>query len=71
MDDAAVLRPGGENELYDLGRDPREMHNVFRDSAYRGRQDELRTRMLEWYIRTSDAVPFGRDDRSLPPRRSR
>ncbi|MBI3281378.1 MAG: hypothetical protein HYZ57_16210 [Acidobacteria bacterium] len=47
MDDSAVLRPGAENELYGLGRDPRGMHNVFRDSAYGGRQDELRARTLE------------------------
>lgn len=69
--DKLVLRPAGESEQYDLQRDPRELHNVFHDRSYAGRREEIRARMLDWYIRTSDAVPFERDDRSLPARRKR
>jgi len=61
-----VLRPRGESELYDLVNDPRELHNVYNDAIYSGVRDELSQRMLEWYIATSDVVPFGRDARSLP-----
>jgi choline-sulfatase len=69
--DKLVLRPGGESEQYDLRRDPRELHNVFHDRSYAGRREDLRAQMLEWYIRTSDAVPFRRDDRAMPPGRTR
>ena len=65
-----VLRPDGESEQYDLRRDPRELHNVIHDGSYAGRREELREQLLAWHIRTSDAVPMGRDDRSMPPRRT-
>jgi arylsulfatase A-like enzyme len=61
------LRPDGRSELYDLKKDPRELVNVYDDAKYAKTRQELETRMLEWYVRTSDVVPVGRDDRSLPP----
>ena len=61
-----TVRPQGTSEMYDLQKDPREMHNVYGEAAYARQQKDLESRMLNWYVRTSDVVPYGRDDRSLP-----
>jgi choline-sulfatase len=60
------LRPQGTSELYDMQEDPRELNNVYEQAAYAHQQQDLQERMLNWYVRTSDVVPYGRDDRSLP-----
>ncbi|MFW5745741.1 MAG: sulfatase-like hydrolase/transferase [Spirochaetota bacterium] len=57
----------GEHELYDLTADPQEMHNRYGDPAYAEVQRELETRMLDWYVRTSDVTPFDTDPRQMPP----
>jgi choline-sulfatase len=63
-----VRRPeSGEHELYDLVNDPRELHNVHGDPEYADVQRELSERLLDWYVRTSDVVPFEEDPRGLPP----
>jgi hypothetical protein len=49
-----------------MQKDPRELNNMYGQAAYANQQRDLEKRMLEWYIRTSDVVPYGRDDRSLP-----
>lgn len=56
----------GQNELYDLDQDPRELENVYGHSAYSASRNELEDRLLRWYIDTSDVVPYGRDARALP-----
>ncbi len=61
------LRPDGRSELYDLKKDPLELTNVYDEAQCAKTRQQLEKRMLEWYVRTSDVVPVGRDDRSLPP----
>ena len=61
-----TVRPGGQSELYDLRRDPQELNNVFGERTYAGEQETLLVRMLNWYVRTLDVVPRGRDSRALP-----
>ena len=61
-----VLRPDGMSELYDLAKDPRELHNVYGDQTYMGIQQELRSRMLDWFVRTGDVAPKQHDARGFP-----
>ena len=58
-----VLRTYGDNELYDLASDPLELKNVYGEKKYAPFQAELERRMLDWYIATSDSVPFEEDAR--------
>ncbi len=51
------------DELYDLREDPGELHNLIDDPAYAGILVELRERMLTWYQRTCDVVPYQTDVR--------
>ena len=62
-----VLRTGGDNELYDLARDPGETRNVYRDPAYEGIARDLRDRLLLWYVETSDVTPWNDDPRGFAP----
>lgn len=64
-----VLRPDGQSEFYDLRKDPGEEYNLIRDKSYESRRERMKDRMLSWYIRTSDVVPKGYDERHLPPYR--
>jgi len=61
-----VRRTRGENELYDLVKDPRELHNVYGDPGYAATRAELESRMLTRYLETSDVVPFDPNPRGLP-----
>lgn len=61
-----VIRSSGQNELYDLDEDPRELENVYGHRTFSGKQEEMESQMLRWYLNTSDVVPFGRDNRALP-----
>jgi arylsulfatase A-like enzyme len=45
------------DELYDLERDPEEMHNGAYDAAYRREADDMRARMYEMMNRLED--PYG------------
>lgn len=49
-----VIRSTGKEELYDLKNDPFELKNRMDDPALREIQDDLRQRLLYWYLRTSD-----------------
>ncbi len=62
-----IDRPDGQGELYDLTRDPRELHNLYGDSTYAAQQQALEKRLLDWYIRTSDVAPRELDPRGFPP----
>jgi arylsulfatase A-like enzyme len=66
-----VARVGGNNELYDRKKDPRELHNVFGQRTYANAQETLQRRMLDWYIHTADVVPKQQDPRGFPPRPKR
>lgn len=58
-----IRRTRDIGELYDLEKDPRELHNVYDDPAYASIRRDLETRLLDWYIRTSDQVPTDFDER--------
>jgi len=60
-----ILRTSGENELYDLVNDPKELKNLYGDSQYSNICNELKEKMLNWYIRTSDVVPHNDDPRGF------
>ncbi|MDE2857941.1 MAG: sulfatase-like hydrolase/transferase [Chloroflexota bacterium] len=51
------------DELYDLREDPGELRNLIDDPAYAGILAELRERMLTWYQKTCDVVPYQTDVR--------
>jgi arylsulfatase A-like enzyme len=61
-----VRRPLDVSELYDLVKDPGETQNVYGTTDYAGVQADLEMRMLDWYIHTSDVVPFKRQNRNFP-----
>ena len=66
LDFKLVDRPGGVSELYDLQKDPRELHNLYGNRSYTTPQEELHRRMLDWYIGTSDVAPKKHDPRGFP-----
>jgi hypothetical protein len=66
-----VLRPDGVSELYDLGKDPRELNNVFADRSYASTQADLQKRVLDWYLRTADTAPWQHDPRGFPKKDSK
>ena len=60
------------SELYDLARDPLELHNVYGNASYAPAAAELANLLLEWYIQTSDVVVEEQDGPYAPdelPRR--
>lgn len=60
-----VKRSFGKSELYDLEKDPMELINLYEDRKYAAVREGLELRLLDWYIKTSDAVPFEEDSRDL------
>ena len=58
-----VRRLYESDELYDLRRDPSELHNRIDDPAYAAVLSVLRERMLTWYQTTCDVVPYKTDVR--------
>jgi arylsulfatase A-like enzyme len=58
-----VRRLGDQDELYDLMRDPGELHNVVADPAYREVLLALKERLLAFYHETADVVPRDTDRR--------
>ena len=61
-----IHRPGEVSELYDLKKDPRELRNLHADAGYAQVRAQLERRLLDWYVRTADAVPFERHPRNTP-----
>jgi len=53
-----------QDELYDLEKDPQELHNVIDDPAYTDVLQALKERMLNWYMETCDIVEFKSDQRT-------
>lgn len=70
MNAKLIRRPDGLNELYDLREDPKEIKNVYSEPEYEKVRSRLNNRLLEWYIKTSDVVPFNRDNRKVPDKDS-
>lgn len=60
-----VYCPDDRDELYDLERDPDELHNIVEQPDAQTVRTDLRARILEWLTRTADTVPFGRDKRGF------
>jgi hypothetical protein len=61
-----IYRPDDQSELYDLVKDPRELNNVYGETAYRSAQTQLFGDLMNWYVRTSDVAPFEKDPRGVP-----
>jgi arylsulfatase A-like enzyme len=59
-----VIRSAGGEELYDLTNDPQELVNRANDPALSQIRDDLRERLLYWYLRTSDN-PHWEHERSI------
>ncbi|HBE03087.1 MAG: arylsulfatase [Spirochaetes bacterium GWF1_41_5] len=59
-----VRRLYEDNELYDLKKDPDELHNLIRDRDYINVALELERRLLTFYLETCDTVPHKTDQRS-------
>ena len=58
-----IHRITGEDEFYDLLRDPQEKHNEIQNPAYSGQILDLKLRMLDWLQASSDVVPPQLDSR--------
>ena len=43
----------------------KEMNNVYGENFYREVRADLEERLLQWYLRTSDAVPWEDDCRTF------
>lgn len=61
-----IRRTNGQHELYDLLTDPAELYNVYGVTAYRDLERTLEQRLLDWYVHTSDVVPWTPDPRGFP-----
>ena len=58
-----VMRLYEEDELYDLEKDPKELHNIIEDPSYAEEVQKMKNRMLTWYMETADIVPNRKDPR--------
>ncbi|UUZ80273.1 DUF4976 domain-containing protein [Paenibacillus sp. P26] len=56
-----IRRTDDVSELYDLKKDPQELHNVYDHPDYAEIRQTMEQRMLGWYIETSDVVPRDND----------
>jgi len=65
LDFKLIKRTEDVNELYDINKDPMEINNLYYDNEYKEIKLDLEYRMLNWYIKTSDTVPFDEDSRGF------
>ncbi len=56
-----VYRLYERDELYDLEKDPLELHNVIDDPLYQNDLLQFKARMLDWFVETGDIVPDRKD----------
>ncbi len=61
-----ISRPNGRSELYDCGRDPQQVHNLYGQASVSAQQGALQQRLLNWYINTTGIAPEDKDSRSQP-----
>jgi arylsulfatase A-like enzyme len=59
-----IRRHYEQDELYDLRNDPGEVRNLVDDPVYADILQELKERMLRWYMETCDVVPRQTDQRN-------
>jgi len=62
-----VYRWDENSELYDMCEDPREERNLYSDAGYASVRCELTSKLLKWYMETSDLTPYERQSRAMPP----
>jgi len=62
-----VRRLYERDELYDLRRDPAELHNLIDDPSYAEVVARLKDRLLTHFLDTVDVVPHRADLRNAPP----
>lgn len=60
-----VKRTEDINEFYDLTKDPKELNNEYNNSTYKDVISDLESRLINWYMRTSDTVPRNDDLRGF------
>ena len=53
-----VVRTNGQNELYDMDKDPAENHNLYGQEKFKEIENQLTQKMLEWMIHSADVVPM-------------
>lgn len=58
-----VRRLDEQDEFYDLQKDPKERENQIDNPDYEKVIDQLKERLITWYMETSDVVPFEIDAR--------
>lgn len=58
-----ISRVAGNDEFYDLQKDPGERHNAFEDPAYAPVILKMQREQLRWYQATCDIVPLDFDAR--------
>ena len=58
-----IYRTSGDCELYDLKKDPKELQNVYHSPEYTEIVREMESKLLNWYVKTSDTVPMTSDSR--------
>ena len=56
--------PDHDSELYDLTRDPLELHNQYGNESYAAVTAELKHKLFLWYMQTADVTPWLEDARS-------
>jgi len=56
-----VARSEGQEELYNLIIDPQELTNIINDANFKEIRENLRYRLLKWYIDTSDNAPMKKE----------
>ncbi len=49
-----ILRSAGKEELYNLGTDPNELYNLIDSSTNEVTKNDLKEKLIRWYLRTSD-----------------
>ncbi len=65
QDHKLIFRPNGQSELYEYASDPNETVNLYNTPEPQTIQQQLETRLLNWYVSTSDVVPRQRSDRGF------
>eukprot|EP00750_Incisomonas_marina_P013985 INCI17580.5.p1 GENE.INCI17580.5~~INCI17580.5.p1 ORF type:complete len:590 (-),score=92.06 INCI17580.5:474-2243(-) len=61
-----VYRATGVSELYDLVEDPLELNNLYENPSKTNFRDEMRSKLLDWYVQTADVTPGRIDNRGAP-----
>ncbi|NQU59213.1 MAG: arylsulfatase, partial [Rhodospirillales bacterium] len=55
----------GHHELFDMAADPGETHNVSGYSDYVDIERQMETRLLDFFMRTTDVLPHEQDSRQI------